>query len=207
MGETRGTIDQRAEPRSTPVMRTAKLVCQSGEYVCIVRDVSSGGVGLRFFHASPPEERMILHLPTGMTFPVECVWRAKERAGFRFPDRIDLDAFLHQPPAAACPPLTISLDTACFLHMGDDTHAGRLASLSTGEAVVISEQTHQQGSELRLTVDGVLTRKAAIAGREDARHSLTFHQPLSIAELAEVALALQPFAPVSRHGLPARSAA
>jgi hypothetical protein len=47
--------DPRGAARSSLMFRTAKILCESGEYVCVVRDVSATGARLRLFHAAPPD--------------------------------------------------------------------------------------------------------------------------------------------------------
>ena len=46
----------RGAQRFTLLIRTAKLVCESGEYLCVIRDVSSTGVRLRLFHDLPADD-------------------------------------------------------------------------------------------------------------------------------------------------------
>ena len=43
---SQGGNDQRGAPRYTSLIRAAKLVCGQGEFVCVIRDVSSTGVSV-----------------------------------------------------------------------------------------------------------------------------------------------------------------
>ena len=56
------TGELREADRSALLLRVAKLICQSGEYVCLVRDVSWTGLRLRLFHALPDERFVFLQL-------------------------------------------------------------------------------------------------------------------------------------------------
>ena len=88
--------DARQAHRASLMLRRAKLVCQSGEYLTLIRDVSQDGIGLGFLHDVPPEPRTILQLANGMTYPVERVWAKSRQAGYRFGCTIALDEFLHK---------------------------------------------------------------------------------------------------------------
>ena len=57
--------------RQRLMLRTAKLRCRSGEYACVVHDVSESGVKLRLFHDHPPEAHMFVELANGALFAVE----------------------------------------------------------------------------------------------------------------------------------------
>ena len=54
--------ENRQSHRASLMLRRAKLVCQSGEYLTLIRDVSEKGIGLGFLHDVPPEPRTLLQL-------------------------------------------------------------------------------------------------------------------------------------------------
>ena len=66
--------DLRDAPRFSLVIRTAKLICRSGEYPCVVRDVSATGVRVRLFDALPPDSHLALELANGERYAMERVW-------------------------------------------------------------------------------------------------------------------------------------
>ena len=54
--------EAREATRTSMMLRCAKVICQTGEYVAIIRDVSELGVGLSFLHRAPLEPRILLEL-------------------------------------------------------------------------------------------------------------------------------------------------
>ncbi|RZI60867.1 MAG: PilZ domain-containing protein [Zymomonas sp.] len=88
------TADQRGAPRFTSLIRAAKLVSTQGEFVCVMRDVSTSGVRLRCFHAFPNEQSMALELPNGELFEVERVRDEGLEASFRFVDDAPIERLL-----------------------------------------------------------------------------------------------------------------
>lgn len=76
--------EQRAAPRFTALMRSAKLVCGQDEFVCVVRDVSVGGVRLRCFHTVPRGAPMALELLNGTLLDIVPVRQDGCEASFRF---------------------------------------------------------------------------------------------------------------------------
>ena len=51
--QQRSFEDMRGAQRFTLLIRTAKLVSETGEFLCIIRDVSATGLRLRLFHDLP----------------------------------------------------------------------------------------------------------------------------------------------------------
>lgn len=185
--------DQRASERSSLMLRSAKLVCQSGEYVCIVRDVSSDGVGLRFMHAVPTEPRIILELSNGSTYPIERVWAGKQQAGYRFARAIELNDFIHEPSPFENRPIRLRMCTEAVIEAQRVAHRARLVDLSRGGAMIECGERFPEGAFLTLELPGIGAKAADVAWRKGAQHGLMFHQPLSIEQLADTAMVLQPF--------------
>lgn len=191
-GEARAR-DQRATPRSSLMLRTAKVVCQSGEYVCIVRDVSSDGVGLRFLHSAPSEDRILLELANGATYPVERVWAGKRQSGFRFAASIDLEEFIHEPSPYRARPIRLRITADAELTCGNRSEPARLVDLSCGGAMIDSAMEAAVGGILRLEIGTHLSKLAEVCWTEAGCLGLSFLQPMKIEELATTVLALQPF--------------
>ena len=86
-------LEERATPRFTLLIRTAKLVCDSAEYLCVIRDVSAEGVSVRLFHPLPIETEgveLVLEMQTGDCHPVTLIWQKPGEAGFQFVTPVDV---------------------------------------------------------------------------------------------------------------------
>ena len=57
--------EQRVARRYTPLMRTAKITGVSGEFLCVVSDISATGVSVRLFHPLPRDTALKLEMPNG----------------------------------------------------------------------------------------------------------------------------------------------
>jgi hypothetical protein len=74
-------LDERAAPRFTLLIRTAKLICGNADYLCVIRDVSAEGISVRLFHPIPTADEIILEMQTGDRHPVRAVWQNPGEAG------------------------------------------------------------------------------------------------------------------------------
>ncbi|QIQ87347.1 PilZ domain-containing protein [Erythrobacter sp.] len=186
--------ERRSAPRGRLVLRIAKLVCQSGEYPCVVRDVSLSGAGLAFFHDVPPEERVILQLSNGATFPVERVWSGAGRAGYRFAVPVAEEDFIASDAEFGHRPLRLAIRAAATVIDGRERAEARLLDLSAEGAKIAVAGPYASGRVVSLALPGHDPRLAEVRWAGEGEAGVRFFEPLSTAQLAALALALQPFA-------------
>ena len=185
--------ERRGAVRGTLVLRIAKLVCESGEYPCMLRDVSPTGAGLSFFHDAPPDLRAILQLSNGHTVPLERVWSGAGRAGYRFAVPVAEEDFIAGAAEFGHRPLRLSIRAAAKIVDGSRTEKVRLLDLSAEGARVEVARAYDSGRVVSLALAGWGPRLAEVRWQDGETLGLRFFEPLAGAELAALALALQPF--------------
>jgi len=82
--------ERRTAPRVTVLIRPAKLIADGREFLCVLRDVSNGGVKLRLFHQVPAHENLLIEFDTGERHRLRFIWRTGDLAGFVFVDDVDV---------------------------------------------------------------------------------------------------------------------
>ena len=185
--------DQRGAARSSLLLRSAKVVCQSGEYVCLVRNVSEGGVGLRFFHQVPDEPRIFLQLANGANYPIERAWADDCQAGYRFAAPVDLAAFIEEPGLFPHRAVRLNVEApALVTALGRDSRV-RLIDISRCGAKIRCDHKLPVGAFVRLEVGPIPARFGHVCWRRGMDHGLVFQQALELAELAGHLLTLQPY--------------
>lgn len=191
--ERSGAQDLRAARRSSLMLRAAKLLCESGEYACIVRDVSSGGVKLRLFHAPPPDKHLFLELGNGDRFAMERVWARDDHAGFRFSCSIDVARFIEEPCDLPRRPLRLNLSADAAVVADGERSRAIMVDLSQHGACIEGARKLALQQRVRLEADLLPPRVGFVRWRRGYRHGLVFQQGLRLDELAVHAFALQPF--------------
>ncbi|MEO1220045.1 MAG: PilZ domain-containing protein [Pseudomonadota bacterium] len=185
--------EQRQSHRASLMLRRAKLVCQSGEYLTLIRDVSEKGIGLGFLHDIPPEPRTLLQLANGMTYPVERVWAQSRQAGYRFGCTITLDEFLREDGAHPVRPLRLKIEGKARIQDGRTAMEATLGDLSCEGAKIVCEDDLRTRGLISFELPGMTPQLATVRWNEDDHFGLQFQHPLSTEELAHCALTLQPF--------------
>ena len=192
--------DRRAARRSSLMFRAAKLLCESGEYVCIVRDVSATGLRLRLFHAAPPERHLFIELANGERVAMERIWERGDEAGLRFSCTIDVADFIREPSPFARRPIRLNIAAPALLTSEGRSSPVQLRDLSQHGARIHADWPVSQGGIVRLDVAGLPTRVGCVRWRRHAAHGLVFQQAYPLDAFAQHALTLQPFAPVALPG-------
>jgi len=206
-----------AVKQASPMLRSAKLVCQSGEYVCLVRDVSQDGVLLSFLHDVPCEPRVFLALANGQTHPIQRIWSGESQAGYRFVASVTVEEFLHERAPFAVRPVRLSVEASARVLDGSESHVARLLDISThgakfecaadhkasmGRGRTISFQAHSMGQQLS---DIIWCDRASGEDRVNGQktqgnvvqYGVQFQQPLTLRALAQATLRMQPFGPAA----------
>lgn len=185
----------RAAPRFSLLIRSAKLVYDNAEYLCIVRDVSASGVRLRLFHPLPPAERVTLELATGETFAIERVWEREDHGGFRFADPIDVHRFIAEAGPYPKRPLRLRMAFDASLSADERTLNARICDLSREGACIETAERLAIGQKIKLEAKSLPSLTAIVCWRSRPAYGLSFQQSFTFEELARLAARLQPIAP------------
>ncbi len=185
--------EQRGAQRYTLMLRAAKLLCESGEYVGVVRDVSATGAKIRLFHEAPPDTHLFLELANGGRYAMERMWLADDHAGFRFSSAIDVSEFMEECSLYARRPLRLRLNGAARVKSRGAEGPATLVNLSQHGACIEMDRTLAVCEPLRLEVAELPVRIGHVRWRRARAYGLVFQQAYRLDELARHALALQPF--------------
>lgn len=189
--------EMRGAQRFTLLIRTAKLVCEGGEFLCIIRDVSETGVRLRVFHALPADTRMALELSNGEHYFIERVWERDSHAGFRFAAPIDVHAFIAEVSPYPRRQMRLRLQFPVLLTVDGQANAATVCDLSTQGARIECGRYLAIGQQVKLKGDRFPFNLAKVCWRSGNAYGLAFEQVFTLEALAVMAAELQ-----QAHGTP-----
>lgn len=192
-GAATGGTETHYSRAASLLLRRAKMVCDSGEYLCLIRDVSELGVGLGFLHDVPPEKRVLLQLANDLTYPVERIWTGKRQAGYRFGGEVTVQSFLREQTPHKPRALRLTIPGTVRIDEGRSHTDARLIDISCEGAKIASPAVYAQNRLLSFSLEGLPAQLAQVRWSENGKHGLRFQIPLDSEELALCALHLQPF--------------
>ena len=185
--ETCPATEKRSQARFTLLIRTAKIVGPSGEYLCVIRDVSQEGVKVRVFHPLPGDGPLAIELATGEREPIETVWQDGELAGFRFATPVALPRLLANAPAGR-KKRSVRLRFAMPVHVlaGGRRIAAEFRDISQHGASLDCNAHLAMGERIRLESDALPPLDARVRWRRTPYYGVIFEQTFRFDELARL---------------------
>lgn len=183
--------DQRSAPRYTSLIRAAKLVCGQGEFVCVIRDVSSTGVSLRTFHALPTDVSIALELQNGETYELRQVRRHGFEASYRFIKPVPVERLVHEN--WNFPKRQLRLNLVMPLTISTLTQKANALSLNISQqgARVECDAVFAIDQNVRISNDFVPEIRCKVRWRRDANYGLAFDNFFTLREFALLAARVQ----------------
>jgi hypothetical protein len=189
--------NQRAANRVALLLRAGKLVSERGEFLCILRDASTGGLKARLFHELPPAQRFAVELANGERFPIELVWQQSGHAGFRFLDKpIDVRGLIDERSDFARRDIRLRVSAPLTVRIGKERRAGLLCDLSQNGAQIEIAPALAIGQQVTLTIEGLPALVARVRWRRGLAHGVIFQRGFRLDELAALVGQLQQEPPI-----------
>ena len=192
-------LELRSAPRYALLIRTAKIIVDGREFLCIIRDASATGLKVRLFCALPQAREMFVELANGDRYQVELVWQADDYAGLRFLQEIAIEHFLDESRGnfrRRQVRLRIALDGV--LHSGGEAVRVAFRDISQQGAGVESDKWLSINELVRVETGATPPLFAKVHWRSHPCYGLIFEHTFKLDELAHISAPLQ-FA----EGLPA----
>lgn len=179
-------VDRRASPRVLTLIRPGKLVIDGHEFLCIVRDISEGGVKLRLFHAVPGHTSARVEFDNGETCAVRALWQEGDLAGFAFEGQPDLARLIASPGGAPRRPPRLNVRLEAVLSAGGMRTPVVVRDLSQRGACIECSGWLMIDELVRLESEALPTLHAKVRWRRPPYYGLVFEQTFRIDDLARV---------------------
>ena len=179
--------EHRAAKRYTPLIRTAKITGDAGEFLCVVSDISATGVSVRLFHPLPREGALKLEMPNGEKLLIEPVWKQDGRAGFRFTSPVNLSLVLAGHSKWPKRPIRLNLDMPATLAGLTGRFDATIRNISLQGAQVECATRLAIDQRLRLSGKVLPEIVTKVRWRSGGSYGLIFDNTFQFADLARIA--------------------
>ncbi|MCW1401569.1 PilZ domain-containing protein [Novosphingobium sp. MW5] len=190
-----GGQEKREEQRLVLLLRPAKVICRSGEYLCILRDVASKGARLRLFHPLPVERFMVLELGNGDRYDIEKMWERDDQAGFTFAQAAAVDHLIEERSRYRKRPVRARITLEGKMTAAGQAYAATLRNISQQGGQIECDAPLAIEQRVSLSVKGLPALDAKVRWRKGNVVGLVFEQTFKLDQLARLLFDLQPIPP------------
>lgn len=187
--------ERRTDDRATlSVYRSATLRWGTFEALCLIRNISPGGMMGILHKALPAGERVTVEIRSGHFIPGHVAWSRDEMTGVRFDYRIDVLQVLQAPstgdPGAVQRMPRLRIATPSALQLEGHSHPVDLIDVSQGGAKIESDFL-RAGDDVILSIRGLDPRRGTVRWIRDGRAGVAFLASIPFDKLARWALERQ----------------
>lgn len=198
-------MDRRSDDRSKiSVYRSATLRWSGFEALCLIRNISPGGLMGKLHTSLPPGQAVRVEIRSGNEIAGRVAWCADGMVGVQFDERIDVLEVLHAPVhgepglTQRMPRLRIACPVALMAEGMRQTLT--LVDVSQGGAKVEADFL-REGDEVTLGIRGLDPHRGVVRWAHDGRAGIAFLAAIPFDTLAKWALDRQAeFAAQDRAG-------
>ncbi|EJL33749.1 PilZ domain-containing protein [Novosphingobium sp. AP12] len=182
-------LDQDAWQAS--LMRVAKLICDRGEYLCIILKVRASGVKLRLFNDLKLDGEMLLEAGIGQTLRVSFLHADASGVTFTCEEAIDVAQFVAEPSVSRKRPVRVCLRHPASVVFRKREFSAEIVNLSCRGICIETSASFYVGERTRLSARLLPDFDATVRWKIGNRCGLEFDNALSLAVFADRTSAIQ----------------
>jgi hypothetical protein len=183
--------ERRHDARHIAVMRVAKLHTRHGEELCLVRNISPGGLMANIWSDLRIDDPLTAEFKSGHRAAGKVVWRRENRIGMQFDEEADLAAVLggDEDPAPGFHPRAPRINIAARgrLRCGARYYAVDLRDISQGGARITSADPdvwEKIDGAIVLSVTGLPPIEGTARWHDASNAGLAFNIPIPLDTIA-----------------------
>jgi hypothetical protein len=184
--------DKRADPRYVSLIRAAKLILPQGEFVCVIRDVSRSGIGIKLFHALPRStSEYVLELQNGDRHQLDLVRKDQGSASFTFSRPVPVGKLIKEEWQYPRRQLRLNIAIPVELATVRERHRATVVNLSQQGARVECDALFAINQRITLSGQALKDIRTAVRWRRDGEYGLVLDDTFTLPAFALLAARLQ----------------
>lgn len=183
--------ERRSTERHIKILRVGTIVVEGRRELCLIRNISAGGVMAHVYSPLLPGQRVSIELKTSQPVTGRVVWMRGGNAGVQFDMPVDVAELLAAPQGAdtAWRPRTprVEIDRMATLRAGARTwwvHA-RDISQSGVKIETEADEAPAAGEELVITLEGFRPLPGVVRWSSEGTCGISFNQLIPFSDLID----------------------
>ncbi len=185
--ETPRPSDRRRDQRHLTILRVGTLVVNGRRELCLVRNISAGGLMAHIYSPLSQGDAVAVELKTNHQIPGRIVWIDDANAGIEFDQPIDLPEILANPPVMENgwrPRMPrVEIERLGTLRAGATVHWITARDISQGGVRLECEGQVPGGADVVLTLEGFRPVHGVVRWSKEGECGISFNQVIPFTEL------------------------
>ena len=181
--------ERRQEDRHLKILRVGTLVLNGRRELCLIRNISAGGLMAHVYSMVMPGQIVSVELKTNQQISGRVVWTRGGNAGIQFDGEVDVAELLANPPVMDNgwrPRMPrVEIDRMATLRAGAHTQRVRARDISQSGVKVESDLAPGEGEEIVLTLDNFRPLAGVVRWRNDMVCGIEFNGVIPFGELID----------------------
>ena len=178
--------DRRADFRLMTTLRVGKITVNGEQELCLIRNISHGGLMLRVFADHQVGDDVTVELKSDCVVSGKIAWTRDESVGVTFAEPVDALEILRNdrgPDGRLARAPRLDLHSRARLRIGDGDWPVELRDLSQGGAKIRVHETLAVGDEAVLVINGLKPVNAIVRWQVGDHAGLAFIGTIPLADL------------------------
>lgn len=181
--------ERRSAERHIKILRVGTLIVDGRRELCLIRNISAGGVMAHVYSSLSPGERVTVELKASQPVTGRVVWTRGGNAGVQFDAAMDVAELLANPQVLdnGWRPRTprVEIDRMAALRAGARTAWVHARDISQSGVKIEAENAPAAGEEVVLTLDGFRPLHGLVRWQDGGHCGIAFNQLIPFGELID----------------------
>lgn len=177
--------DRRGAQRFMTILRVGKLVNGRSQELCLIRNISSGGLMAHVYAQHAIGDRVEIELKSDERLSGEVVWVEDGRVGVRFDGQVEIsDILTHRSSdGRKSRPPRIEVNGRARLKIGEARYRVEVRDLSQGGIKVEIDEDLKVGEDAVISIEGMSPVKGIVRWAQGGMAGLSFIRPIPFDEM------------------------
>ena len=181
--------ERRAGERHLRILRVGTLVVDGRRELCLIRDISAGGLMAHVYSPLAPGQRLAVELKASQLVAGSVAWVREGNAGIQFDAAMDVAQMLANPQVLdnGWRPRSprVEVDRMATLRTGARTNWVHARDLSQSGVKLETDQAPACGDEVVVTLEGFRPLHGVVRWSNDGYCGIAFNQLIPFGELID----------------------
>jgi len=181
--------ERRRQQRHLTILRVGALMVDGERELCLVRNISAGGVMAHVYRQLPVGTRVEIEIKNDEPIPGQVVWEAESNVGIEFDRKIDVpdllatSKILGDGGRARRP--RVEIDRMAKIRCGAEVDWVHAINISQGGVAIETDLIYQPEADVVVTLEGFRPLPGVVRWQRDRQCGIAFIQVMPIHELCE----------------------